>query len=299
METVNKNDQNSLNGIASIILGNYDSLSDSEKTIGKYIIDNSELISNLTVYQLAEATNASAATIVRFCKSIGFKGYGELKYYIQHGVNQFITGSINIESGDSSATLKQKVAAFNKNAIDDSLMTVDDQELDRAIDAIFHANRVSIYAEGGSAGTALCTRNAFANVGIQSVVCTDAFDQMVNASFLNSSDVAIGICHRGDIINTIDAMCAAKENGATTIAIVGYPNSTLGDSCDIVLRTSSQSLFTIYDIPTIRMCEMFIINILQVGLIYRHYDMLEEQAIKARSLSNKKRISYSGKTSSK
>jgi RpiR family carbohydrate utilization transcriptional regulator len=65
------------------IRNHYNLLSDSEQKIADYIINQRETILQLTAAELAEKIGSSAATIIRFCRAVGFKGYTELKFYIE------------------------------------------------------------------------------------------------------------------------------------------------------------------------------------------------------------------------
>jgi len=57
----------------------YARLSDKEKKIADYILKNPKHIIHSTITEVAEDLNVADATVFRFCKRIGFKGYQALK----------------------------------------------------------------------------------------------------------------------------------------------------------------------------------------------------------------------------
>lgn len=57
----------------------YDKLFEAEKKIADYVINNQKKVVDMTVSELANASNASEATIIRFCKKCDFKGFHHLK----------------------------------------------------------------------------------------------------------------------------------------------------------------------------------------------------------------------------
>ncbi|SEJ97647.1 transcriptional regulator, RpiR family [Propionispira arboris] len=57
----------------------YNELFDAEKRVADYILENSDKVIEMTVSELADASEASNATIVRVCKKCGCKGFHHLK----------------------------------------------------------------------------------------------------------------------------------------------------------------------------------------------------------------------------
>lgn len=57
-------------------------LTDSEKRIYGYLIENKSIIDTLKIKDISERTYTSAASVIRTAKKLGFKGYKELVYSI-------------------------------------------------------------------------------------------------------------------------------------------------------------------------------------------------------------------------
>ena len=61
---------------------NYSKLTDREKLIADYLlVENSEII-DMSAKEIAEETNTSAPTVVRFAKKLGFSSLNEMKIKI-------------------------------------------------------------------------------------------------------------------------------------------------------------------------------------------------------------------------
>ncbi|MGO4276760.1 MurR/RpiR family transcriptional regulator, partial [Paenibacillus sp. TAF58] len=52
-----------------------DSLTPVEKLVADYILENLEEIPHLSIKSLAQLTKTSDASVLRFCKTMGYKGY--------------------------------------------------------------------------------------------------------------------------------------------------------------------------------------------------------------------------------
>ncbi|MFW6381292.1 MAG: MurR/RpiR family transcriptional regulator, partial [Bacillota bacterium] len=57
----------------------YSALTPAEKKIADYVLENARKVIYLSVSELAEKTEVGDSTIIRFCRSIGLKGYQEFK----------------------------------------------------------------------------------------------------------------------------------------------------------------------------------------------------------------------------
>ena len=57
----------------------YDSLSNAEKKVADYFLDNIEDVFNKPIAQLAQEAGVSKVAWVRFCKDIGYDGLKDLK----------------------------------------------------------------------------------------------------------------------------------------------------------------------------------------------------------------------------
>ena len=54
-------------------------LTGSEKKVAEYVLKNYMRVLDFTVTELAEKAGVSDATVVRFCRSVGYTGYQDMK----------------------------------------------------------------------------------------------------------------------------------------------------------------------------------------------------------------------------
>jgi DNA-binding MurR/RpiR family transcriptional regulator len=59
-----------------------ETFSPAERKIGTFILQNTNEFLGMSITQAAQKSGASEASIVRFCKGLGLKGYQELKICI-------------------------------------------------------------------------------------------------------------------------------------------------------------------------------------------------------------------------
>ena len=88
------------------IFSTYDSLYDAEKKVADYLISHPSEAIEMSVSELASHCDASQATIIRFCKKIGCKGFHQLKIKLageqRQQEEQVISNEIDIDQMDKS-----------------------------------------------------------------------------------------------------------------------------------------------------------------------------------------------------
>ena len=275
------------------IRSNYQSLTKIEKKIARYILNHQNEVLCNSITLLAKKIGTSAPTITRFCQSLGFKGFSELKFYMEKDLLTPFSKSEQIDQNDSIKIIKQKILNFNKEIIDDTLMLLNEQQLEKVILAIGSANMVHFYGEGGTSSTVFFAYNLFLQIGIPCNAFNDGILALMAAPHLKKGDVAISITYSGSAVNPIDALKLAKEHGATTISITGHPNSPITKFSDIVLCSSSKIKDDIRFLHSARICELVIIGLIQIGVLHNNYEQLSsniehsKDAIRHRRLKQK------------
>jgi DNA-binding MurR/RpiR family transcriptional regulator len=275
------------------IRSNYHSLTKIEKKIARYILNhqNEVLYNSITLF--AKKIGTSAPTITRFCQSLGFKGFSEFKFYMEKDLLSPFSKSEEIDLNDSIKIVKQKILHFNKEIIDDTIMLLNEHQLEKTISAISNANMVHFYGEGGTSSTAFFAYNLFLQIGIPCNAFNDGILALMAAPHLKKGDVAISITYSGSAVNPMDALKLAKEHGATTISITGNPSSPITKFSDIVLCSSSKIKDDIRFLHAARICELVIIGLMQIGVLNSNYEKLSsnivhsKEAIKLRRLKQK------------
>jgi len=249
-----------------------DSFSKTERKIAEYVIAHPQETLECSVEDLARATQTSGATVVRFCRTIGFRGFMDFKYQMERNVLYVVENEQQIMRDDAVGSIKNKVIQYSIGLMREFQTALDDAEMDRACDALKNARKIVIFAEGGSASMAEYAKTTFIHTGIYCTVETDATLQIMAAQYVNDQDVVIGMTHSGRIVNTIEALAAAKKSGATTIAITGSHGTPVCEHADIVLACDINHQFDLSDFQGSRLEEYCVLSVLQMGILMRTYD---------------------------
>ncbi len=256
------------------IRGAYSTFKKAEQRIAHAIFQNPEEVINLSVTELAEKSAASESSVVRFCKSLGYKGYYELKISLAREMvitPQQIYEEIGLK--DDVSTIKHKVFQSNILALQETIKILNDEELERAGEAICRARLLAFYGMAASAAVALDSSHKFLRINIRSVSYSDSHMQAISASLLERGDVAFGVSHSGSSKDVVDALRIARQNGATTICLTHHTKSPITRVADIKLYTAARETALRSDAMTSRIAQLSILDVLYVYVALKRYEM--------------------------
>ncbi len=274
----------------SRIRQHYDLLSNTERRMADFILADWKRVIDMPVAQIAEEAGVSQATVVRFCRSIGFNGLPDLKLCLRREQLSPLGELDDVDNDESPATVAQKIMRYNKDAIDDMLSVLNGEQLKAAADALNCATRVVIIAEGGSASTARCAFDVFMQIGLPCAMVEDPFFQIQAASLMKPGEVAFTVCHSGSAKDTVESMQKAHETGAVTISIMGFVGSPLSKHTDIPLYTGLSGHAFFSETISARICELNLVSVLHALLVLRNEDRLGDYRRRVSELLSIKRL---------
>ncbi|RCW51256.1 MurR/RpiR family transcriptional regulator [Paenibacillus prosopidis] len=265
--------------------------SEKEKKIANYILNNPEKIIHSTINEVADDLNVAEATVFRFCKHIGYKGYQAMKIALASEIMtpiQQIYEEIN--ENDDEKTIAEKVFKSNIRTLENTFQILDGNAFGKAVSLIAGANRVHFYGIGGSGVIAMDAFHKFIRSGKQAFAFTDAHFQLMSAAQLTKDDVAVVISHSGTNKDTIRIIQTAGDNGAKTIAITGFPKSPISQHADVSLHTSSDETEYRSEALASRIGQLSLIDALYVNVMIANKEKAKKSLEKVREAISETRI---------
>lgn len=217
-------------------------MSSAETRIANNILAHPRDIVHLSITELAERSQVSDASVVRFCrKRLNMQGYQELKVALAQDLVSPIE-SIHEEVGetDSEADVLTKVFSSTMHTLEYTLRILDKRQFKLAVEAIAAARMINIYGCGNSAAIAADMQHKLMRLGMHATAYSDSHMQCIAATALDAEDVCIAISHSGSSKDVVEAAFLAKKRGAKVICMTGIGRSPLGDMADIRLDTASK-----------------------------------------------------------
>jgi DNA-binding MurR/RpiR family transcriptional regulator len=222
------------------------SLRPSERRVAELVLADPVAAVDLTINDLAERGDTSVASVVRFCRSLGYAGYSDFRLTLassvgreQVSLGRFGVSDSDISATDDAASVVAKLAFHEAHDIEATAAGLDLEVLDAVAGAVVAAPRTDIYGSASSGLTAADLQQKLHRVGLISYHWTDVHLALTSAATLSAGCVAIGFSHTGRTIETADSLASAKERGATTVLVTNFPASPIAQEVDYVLATSA------------------------------------------------------------
>ena len=256
-----------------------DKLSISERKVASCIVADSQAVLGLGISDIARKSGVSDATVVRLCRTLGYKGLKELKIAIAQerqteGGSSRPDRSVTVQ--DSPRDLKEKVICACMEALQDTMDMLEDDKLGEAIEAMYKAKYIDIFGIGGSAAVGRSAQHNFRKIGVRVNVCSDINQHYLLAERFGPEDVALGISLSGETEAVCDALERAGSKGATTISISGNRNSRLSRIAKISLLSACSDQMMPGDHTYERSAQIGIMDILYAGVAMKIREEQEE-----------------------
>ncbi len=240
---------------------------ESEQKVADYVLTHPQEVIYLPITELAERIGVSEATIVRMCKTVGLRGFQELKINLARDtVRPIQTVHEGIVEDDGMGEIVEKVLAAIMGALDSTFNVLSVGELERAVEALSRARTIQFYGLGGSGPIAMDAAHKFMKTGKPVIAYNDSHLQAMRSALLAPDDVVVAISHSGSTKDIIEALEMAKEQGATTIGITQHKKSPIDRLLDIKLGTYAYETLYRMESTSSRIVQLAIIDALFIGV---------------------------------
>lgn len=245
-----------------------------KKLIGFMEENSYESIIYFSITEFATAAGVAEATVLRFCRSLGFNGYQDFKLALAQ------------EIGPSHKKIGEKSYIYD---ICDSYMEILDRcrqrvSLERVEQAVRHllsAKTICCFGAGNSYVPALELHNRLMKMGIYSQCERDLHLQSIQISSCDERDVLVIFSVSGGTKDSVELAAAAREYGMKIIVVTSYEKSPLTKYADVVLAAvpcenpvEAGSLIG-------KIVQIFLVDVLCTGIYYSDKEYYDERIAKS------------------
>ncbi|NLP46671.1 MAG: MurR/RpiR family transcriptional regulator [Epulopiscium sp.] len=232
------------NDLIQRINENMPRLSKGQRLLANYILNHYEKAVFLTASKLGKIVGVSESTVVRFANELGYDGYPKLQRALEELVKTKLTSVQRIEVTSDrleNQHVLKSVLQSDAEKIRLTLEEIDEEDFDKAVDAILEAKRVYILGVRSSASLAsflgFYMNLMFDNIKlIHTNSVSEMFEQIHR---LGPEDVVIGISFPRYSKRTLKAIEFAHTQKATVISITDSPLSPMTQYADYNLLARS------------------------------------------------------------
>lgn len=211
----------------------YSSFSKTEREIADYILKNRHSIKNMTIVELAKNIETSTASITRFVKLMGCSNFAEFKmrlFLLTNKKAPLKNEDIFLNISDFyNETLKRNNGLFHMS------------QIQKLVEEIKDAERIYVYGVGSSGLTALEIMQRLIRMGFNITSITDSHMMIINSSVVRKGDLVLGISISGETEEVVNSLKISKGNGAKTVGVTCFKESTLGNFADEIFLVQNTS----------------------------------------------------------
>ncbi len=223
--------------VVPVLEAKYDSFTQSEKNIADFFLKNKNQ-ADYSIETLSQKLFVSKASISRFVKKCGFRGYREFIYQYEKSLN----------------SVRKDVADSTKTVLDTY------QEL---------ITKTYIVCGTGSSGLAATEMESrFMRIGIDIDSLTDADRIRMQAVFCNEESLIIGISVSGENESVLYLLKEAHQRGAKTVLITSRDSLFFREFCDEVILISSRKMLNSGNVISPQFPILIMIDIIYNEYIY-------------------------------
>lgn len=256
-------------------------LSDSERRVALWVLDNVEATIRNSMSAIAQAVDVSDTTVLRMCRTAGFEGFTDLKLALAQEPRQNQdTNASEPHASDLQAAgrLFRAVA----QAINDTQGVLSEATFARALDLIAGARHILVGGVGGSGIVAQAFYQRCIRLGLRCDAPVDSQLQIMHSALTGPEDLVVVISYSGITSDPVLVLQEAKSREAKTLCITGNSASPLARLADVVLVSVSHEQGS--EPMAAQIAQMALIDALYSALVARNAEraqLTEERMVNA------------------
>lgn len=256
------------NSIIQILKDRYAGFTDSQKKIGRYILDHYETVVFMSAVELSKAVGVSDVTVIRFVRSLGFDGFVDFKKSLREGSRIFDTPaawlSQTLDSIGSKTEINREIYQNDLDNLSRLMADLDQEVIDKIVRTIYTVKTVYVFGMGTSAMIAAWLALHLRRMGFNTVAASeDNLDGHEKLLGITEQDALLTFSFPRYSRSSYHAILFAKQKGAARITITDSSSSILSLNSDTVvpIKIDTVSFFNSYIAP-LEFCNILIMNIL-------------------------------------
>ncbi len=258
--------------ILEVVRTAYARLRKSERKVADLVLEHPRKVLGATVAETAELADVSQPTVIRFCTALGCVGFQDFKLRLAHSLALGTPATHSVLSEDDAAsTVAEKIFDYTISSLDWARHHLDREAVETAVTFLEKARSIEFFGFGASGIVASDAQQKFPLFGVPCGAQLDSHQQIMAATMMGPSDVAVVISNTGRTRSILNVARTARENGAKVVGITGS-RSPLVDECDVALIVETLDNTNVYT-PTIsRIAALVVIDILSTAVALRRND---------------------------
>lgn len=258
----------------------YYQLTASEKKTADYVMAHQREAQFMSISELAEASSVAEATVSRFSRRLGYKGFNAFKLALANSAARIRTDanplSGEVLDDDSLTDVCRKLYAADVSAMTQTLELIKPDDIKAAADLLEKAGKVLCMGQGGSMIIASEAAHLFSTASGKFFAVGDSHMQVIAATTMSADDVILFFSYSGATKDMIETLQLARARGAKSILITRFPKSPGAALADVVLQCGANESPLQLGSVAARIAQMYLMDVLFSELCRRDLDNIRQ-----------------------
>lgn len=275
--------------LSTKVLNNYSNFKGASKKIADSLLAHPKVFLEEDAQGLGKITKTSAASMIRFCKLLGFKGLKDFQIQLAQDTPQENENTLDsiVGSRDNPHIVLQKLLSSIEKNTEQTTRLIDGLTLNQAINYMKNADRIYLAGVGASSLPAQDLYYKFIRSDKNVIFNQDIHIALERIYYSRSTDVLVTFSYSGLTKEILLMVEQAKKNHTPIIAVTRSHQSPLIELADVVLGVSTdEKLLRIGAINSL-FSEMLVSSVLFLATINQDLPNLEEKFKKTELITNK------------
>lgn len=226
--------KNLTKSVVPIIESVFVELTQSEKVIGNFFIENKDKEIDFSSQAIAERIHVSEASLTRFSKKCGFSGYREFIYQYKANIDG---------AGKVQGELIRKVLTDYDEILRKTYSLINEEQIKNIIEYFSESKRVYFYGIGSSGLVAKEMKFRFMRLGLFCDAFTDPDEMRMNGALVDSDTLVIVLSLSSKNPALLSAVEQARKNNAKIVLFTANKTEVYEKLCnEIVLIATRHNL---------------------------------------------------------
>lgn len=254
-----------------------------EQKVAEFILENPSKVPAMSIKELAVASKSSDASVMRFCKALGFSGYRSFIVGLTLAIadNEEDAGLYtDIRPGDSVKSVIRNIFRNERQALTDTENILKTTEVEKAVAILGSSEAVHFFGIGASGLVCLDAVQKFRRIGVSSYAHTDFHDQLTSAALLGSKDACVLFTYSGKTKEIQLILKLLKAQNCKIIAVTKLRKTNLLKGADVYLNVLTREVTMRSGATGSRIAMLSLVDILLSCVLSTEYDKYEKKLLK-------------------
>ena len=221
----------------------YNQFTKTEKKIAEFVIKNTNQVLFMSITDLADACKVADASVHRFCRTMGLKGYQEFKMKLSLSMSPDEGSAKETKDSllklDSLGFTLDQILQGHISALKETRLLIQEEEVEKTLRMMEEAKTIYFFGVGDSLLSANEARNKFLRITNKVSCVDDPHMQAMTASMADEKDLIVIISYSGSTKDNVHVAKIAKKSGAKVVGITRFLKSPLTSYTDTLLVCGS------------------------------------------------------------